>query len=60
MEWNVTEGYKKKEREWNDLAEGPCSKRNGTISKKSDRPQPYTDFSDFYFFTVYPYDLNIY
>ena len=35
----------KKEQERNDLAEGPCSRteRNGTISKKSERSQPYPE-----------------
>ena len=36
-ERNVTERYKKKERERNDLAEGP---RSRTISKKSEHAQP--------------------
>ena len=31
----------KNEWEWNDLAEGPCSRTEKTIYKKSERSQPY-------------------
>ena len=42
MELNENGTILKKERERNDLAEGPRSRteRNGTISKKSERAQP--------------------
>ena len=39
MEQNEN-SIEKKERERNDLTECPRSKRNGTISKKSERAQP--------------------
>ena len=40
-EWNVMERYKKRERERNDLAEGPRSRTERNDFKKSERAQPY-------------------
>ena len=45
-EQNVDETIEKKnEREGNDLAEGPCSRAEETISKKTERAQPYIQYN---------------